>query len=294
VHTRNTGTVDCAIVAYLAGVPVRIHGHHGWDVGDLDGTNPRQAMLRRASDPFITAYVSVSREISNWFTQVRRVAPSRVFEIYNGVDVTRFSGPARSPAGLPGVAGRDDFVVGTVGRLEAVKDQKTLIAAFAELLRRQPSGPQKARLVLVGDGRLRSDLQAVIAESGLADRASITGWSDDICGALQRFDVFVLPSLKEGISNTILEAMACELPVIATAVGGNPELVIHGETGFLVPPQSPGPLADAIGAYLTAPALARLHGLAGRKRVEARFSLTAMVAAYDKLYSEFLPRAAVG
>ena len=106
---------------------------------------------------------------------------------------------------------------------------------------------------------------------------------------MHELDVFVLPSLKEGISNTLLEAMACELPVIATAVGGNPELVVHGETGFLIPVQSPELLADAIGAYQDAPALARRHGLAGRQRVEEHFSLTKMIEAYDKMYSRFLP-----
>jgi sugar transferase (PEP-CTERM/EpsH1 system associated) len=285
VHTRNTGTVDCAIVAFLAGVRVRIHGHHGWDIGDLDGTNPRQSILRRVSDPFITAYVSVSKDITRWFTSVRHVAASRVFEIYNGVDISKFGRPGRSRDH----GERDEFVVGTVGRLEAVKDQKTLIRAFAELLRRQVAGAPKARLVLVGDGSLRNVLQSVATDEGIAEWTVMAGWSDDICGVMQQFDVFVLPSLKEGISNTILEAMACGLPVIATAVGGNPELVIHGETGTLVPVQSPGRVADAIGAYLNAPALARQHGIAGKKRVEEHFSLTKMVEAYDKMYSTFLP-----
>jgi glycosyltransferase involved in cell wall biosynthesis len=217
-----------------------------------------------------------------------------VFEIYNGVDLAGFARAAGSTARSQRGSERDRLVVGTVGRLEQVKDQKTLVSAFAKLLRRQPAGAREARLILVGDGSLKADLHRAIDEAGIADRVSITGWSDDVRGALREFDVFVLPSLKEGISNTILEAMACELPVIATAVGGNPELVVDGETGFLIPAQAPDRLAEAMGAYVAAPALAREHGLAGRKRVEAKFSLTKMVEAYDRLYSGFLSAAPGG
>jgi sugar transferase (PEP-CTERM/EpsH1 system associated) len=251
-------------------------------------------MLRRVCDPFITAYVSVSRDISNWFRNVRHIAPSRIIEIYNGVDVAGFSTLAASiPESQPKTA-RDPFVIGTVGRLEPVKDHAGLIRAFAELLRRQPADARGAKLVVVGDGSLRNELQAGIADAGIAERTTITGWSDDVGGVMRGFDVFVLASLKEGISNTILEAMACGLPVIATAVGGNPELVIDGETGMLVPPESPGRLADAMDAYLAAPELARKHGLAGRKRVEAKFSLATMVEAYDRMYSGFLSTARSG
>jgi sugar transferase (PEP-CTERM/EpsH1 system associated) len=277
VHTRNAGTIDAQAVARLAGVPVRIHGLHGWDVDDLHGTSHRRRRLRQACDRFIHRYVTVSRQLADWLEQTDGVSPSRITHICNGVDTERFS-PVPTTSG--------QFVIGTVARLQAVKDQQTLLRAVAILLGSHPQLRDTLRLRLVGDGPERRALEALAAELGIADVAAMPGFSDDVPAVLRSFDVFVLPSLNEGISNTILEAMACGLPVIATDVGGNPELVQDGVTGSLIPVGDPATLSARLEHYATDRTLLHSHGAAARHRVEQYFSIPTMLAKYAELYRE--------
>lgn len=293
VHTRNPGVVDCAVVAWAAGVPVRIHGLHGWDVDDLHGDRPRRAMLRRACAPAITRYVAVSRHIREWLQAADGIRPADISQIYNGVDTARFAPGASVAAPLFGpAAGGPVFVIGTVSRLEAVKDPCTLARAFTMLIARQPAYRARLRLAIIGDGSLRQELLAILAEGACADLAIITGWRDDIPDLLRQLDLFVLPSINEGISNTILEAMASALPVVATAVGGNAELVTDGGNGALVPESSPAAMADAIDRYVRDPQLTSAHARASRQRVEADFSLGVMLRRYGALYDELITPAA--
>ena len=235
VHTRNTGTIDCSVIAFLAGVPVRLHGYHGWDAADLHGRNPRGVRLRRWCDPFIATYVTVSRHIADWLTQPQGVAAARIRPICNGVDTDRFCpGSSAAEPLFPDAEHDAPFVIGTVGRLDPVKDQCSLARAFVDLVRTQPDLARRARLVFVGDGEMRSQIAAILASGGVDDTARILGWRDDIGELLKQFDVFVLPSLNEGISNTLLEAMATALPIPATRVGGNVAVLGDGETGVLV------------------------------------------------------------
>lgn len=282
VHTRNTGVIDCQVVAWLAGVHRRIHGYHGWDVDDLTGTDPGRNRLRRLCDPFIQRYVVVSRQIGGWLTDTLGIAPERITRICNGVDMDRFR-PAESPH-----TQRTPLVIGTVGRLQAVKNQMLLVRACGLLGRQAPELDGQWQLRLVGDGPERPALQAAITAEGLGAVATITGWTDDVPGALRSLDVFVLPSLNEGISNTILEAMATGLPVIATAVGGSPELVLDNETGFLIPVDDPAALADRLVRYLRSPALAEAHGRRARERAEQEFSIQRMLGDYARLYAAVL------
>jgi sugar transferase (PEP-CTERM/EpsH1 system associated) len=284
VHTRNTGVLDCQFIARLAGVGQRIHGYHGWDVGDLHGDNPRQQRLRRLLDPLVSRYVVVSRQIGAWLESSLGVDPDRIEQICNGVDTTRFS-----PAPDSGSRPREPLVVGTVGRLQAVKNQALLVEAFGRLLARRPELASRLRLVLGGDGPERSRLEAAIAAAGLGSQVVITGWRDDVPALLREFHVFVLPSLNEGISNTILEAMATGLPVVATDVGGNGELVEDGVTGFLVPSGDADALAGRLAAYADDPELLRAHGLAARRRAESEFSIRRMLERYENLYRRRLP-----
>ncbi|MBL8201873.1 MAG: TIGR03088 family PEP-CTERM/XrtA system glycosyltransferase [Chromatiales bacterium] len=293
VHTRNAGVIDCAVVAWAAGVPVRIHGCHGWDVDDLHGDRPRRAVLRRACAPAITRYVAVSRHIGEWLQTADGVPPAAISQIYNGVDVRRFApGESRAPPLFGGSAGSPLFVIGTVSRLEAVKDPCTLARAFAELVARQPSYRARLRLAIIGDGNLRGDVLAILAAAGCAELAVVTGWRDDIPDLMRQLSLFVLPSINEGISNTILEAMACGLPVVATAVGGNAELVVEGENGCLVPPSSPVRMADALERYVQDAVLTGAQSRAARLRAVEEFSLDVMLRRYSDLYTELLPGAA--
>jgi glycosyltransferase involved in cell wall biosynthesis len=173
--------------------------------------------------------------------------------------------------------------------METVKDQLTLTRAFIELVARRPENRDTLRLVMIGDGCLLLPARQLLDQAGMGDLAWLPGSRDDIPQLMRGLDIFVLPSMNEGISNTILEAMASGLPVIATRVGGNGELVVDGETGLLVPPGQAFELADAISVYLREPGLAVRHGREGRRRVERKFTLEAMVEKYLSLYESVLP-----
>lgn len=285
VHTRNLAALEGQLPAALAGVRHRIHGEHGWEAGDLDGSRRRYQLLRRAFRPLVSRYIPMSRHLERYLHETIGVAPERICQIYNGVDTQRFHPPAggREPLPAAGFERPDVVVVGSVGRMQAVKDPLTLVRAFLELLRAVPEAP--VRLALLGDGPLRAAAERLLAEAGAADLAWLPGSRDDVPALLRGLDLFVLPSLNEGVSNTILEAMATGLPVVATRVGGNPELVADGATGRLVPAADPQALVMALRGYVEDPASRRAHGAAGRRRAERQFSLEAMVndylAAYD-------------
>ncbi len=293
VHTRNLATVDCQFFAAAAGVRGRVHGEHGWDVYDLHGTNSRYRWLRRAASKVVGRFVTMSRDLERWLVSDVGVPAQRVTQIYSGVDSRRFLPRAGARAiGPEGFADASSFVIGTAGRLEAVKDPLTLLHSFIELLQLEPGLRAQARLVFVGDGALRAQLERAAADAGIASLCWFAGSSDDVPGLLRGLDLFVLPSLNEGISNTILEAMATGLPVVATRVGGNAELVREGETGALCAARAPQEMAAAILSYVRDPECARRHGAAGRAVVERDFALSRMVETYASVYEQVLGRGA--
>ncbi len=286
VHTRNLAALEAAVPAWLAGVPVRIHGEHGRDLGDLDGSRPKYRWLRRVFRPFVTRYIALSRELERYMTQRVGIPALNIAQIHNGVDADAFRpAPAgRSlipgcPFGLPG-----EWLVGTVGRMQPVKDQMTLARAFVRSLEMAPGAAKSLRLVMIGDGPLKRRVEAILAAAGVAHLAWLPGERSDVAEIMRGLDCFVLPSLAEGISNTILEAMASGLPVVATAVGGNGELVAAGDTGCLVPAADTEGMASALLGYFDAPQTAARHGRAGRVRVERLFSLDVMVDRYRREY----------
>ena len=289
VHTRNLAALEMSAAAVLAGVPVRIHGEHGWDSADPDGSRRRFRWIRRAYSPAIDQYVALSGQLADYLTGRVGIASRRVSRICNGVDSERFRGGGGRCVGLP-FAIDDPWIFGTVGRLQEVKDQLTLVRAFARLLDDSAEAARRACLVVVGDGPLRGAVEDEIDRHRLVGRVWLAGSRRDVPELMQGFDCFVLPSTNEGISNTILEAMASALPVIATAVGGNPELVVDGECGWLVPPADPAAMAAAMAQSLVAPQQSAQFGTAARARVEAQFSLDAMVNAYADLYDRVLGR----
>jgi sugar transferase (PEP-CTERM/EpsH1 system associated) len=209
----------------------------------------------------------------------------RISAIHNGVDTAKFS-PAPRPEDIfpAGFLPPEPFVIGTLGRFEQVKDQPNLVRAFIALLLRRPELRERARLVLVGDGSLRSEIEALLEGHQLRELCWMPGFRDDANQLYRCLDVFVLPSKREGISNTILEAMACGLPVVATRVGGNPEIVRDQVTGQLVPSEDPEGMAEALLAYLDDPELLRRHGEAARRSALDDFSLQAMMDRYAAVY----------
>lgn len=292
VHTRNLPAADMVVPAWCAGVPVIVHGEHGRDAIEETGANRRYNLLRRLVEPAVDHYIALSREIETWLTDRVGLPEGKISRIINGVDTARFHPPrhGRAPlAGAPaGFAGPDQVVFGTVGRMAGVKDQVTLARAFVSLLDRLPAARARLRLVLVGDGPLREECASILAAAGASGLAWLPGRRDDVPGLLRGLDVFVLPSRTEGICNTILEAMATGLPVVATRVGGNPELVDDGRTGVLVPRLEPDAMAAAMAAYADDAALRCGHGEAGRARMMAEFALDRMIDRYLTTYERLL------
>lgn len=286
VHSRNLAALEALVPAWAAGVRVRIHGEHGRDVDDLHGASRKHRWIRRAYRPFVGHYVALGDELSDYLVTRIGVEPSRVSRIWNGVDTTVFKPEgARNPA-LVGCPFQDPrhWLVGTVGRMQSVKNQTSLASAFVLSLQRDPELRQRLRLVMVGDGPLREASLAILERAGMRDLAWLPGERNDVAALMRQLNCFVLPSLAEGISNTILEAMATGLPVIATAVGANASLVQHGQTGEIVPPGDIAALADSICRLASRPAHAAAMGEEGRMAVEARFGLRAMALAYQSLY----------
>lgn len=290
VHTRNLAALEAQPVAWAAGVPLRIHGEHGRDASDLHGGSRRYRLVRRVYRPFVHHYVAVSRDLEAYLRDRIGVAAAAITQVYNGVDTERFQPATAGREPIPGCpfSAPGLFLVGTVGRMDAVKDQTNLARAFVALLKRQPESRGSLRLVMVGDGALRADTERIVREGGAGDLAWFAGERPDVPEILRGLDCFVLPSLGEGISNTILEAMASGLPVVATRVGGNADLMVDGITGRLVPPADSGAMADAILRYLGDRAAAMGHGRAGRLHVEQQFSLGRMITRYERLYLELL------
>ena len=244
---RSAPRLEAVVPAWAAAVPVRIHGEHGWNRADPDGRRRRYQYVRGLYRPFVGRYVALSRHLEDYLERQVGVASHRVSQIYNGVDTERFR-PAqvRSPiTGCP-FGQPEDFLAGWVGRMDPVKDLPNLLQGFA---RASQSSGSRLRLVLAGDGPMRPTVERLVEQLGLRERVWLAGERADVAEIMRGLDCFVLPSLGEGISNTILEAMASRLAVIATRVGGNPELIEPGMTGLLVTPGDSDALADALLRY---------------------------------------------
>lgn len=291
VHTRNLAALEILVPAWLAGVQVRIHGEHGRDVGDLDGLSKKHQWIRRIYSPFVSHYLALSRDLADYLLNKVKISSDRVTQVYNGVDSVKFrpfdvaldSVVSECPFRQP-----QEWVVGTVGRMQVVKDQLTLARAFVSALEMAPELSDRLRLVMVGDGPLRAQCQDILDSAGVSNLAWLPGERQDIAQLMRSLDCFVLPSLAEGISNTILEAMASGLPVIATEVGGNADLVLEEVTGLLVPSNNPDALARSLLLLAQAPDLAMRMGQAGRRLAEDKFSMAAMVTTYQGLYDRLL------
>lgn len=290
VHTRNLAALECAVPAWAAGVPARVHSEHGLEGRDLDAGVTRYDRMRRWYRPFVSHHIALSRDLEGYLSQRVGVAPRRLSQFYNGVDAQRFSpGPAAELPGCPFDPARH-WLVGTVGRMQPVKDQLTLARAFALALQRAPAQRERMRLVLVGDGPQRDAVTAALRDGGVLDLCWLAGERNDVPALMRALDLFVLPSLSEGVSNVILEAMACGLPVLATNVGGNPELVMSDRTGVIVPAADPSAMADAMLRLATDPQRSAAMGQAARVDVLDRFSMQAMVRSYQGLYDRLLSR----
>jgi len=277
LHTHSWGTLfEGLVAARLASVPFVVHGEHGTlEARRFNLLAQRWGWMRA------DRLLSVSSRLADRMAAQVGVARARICVIRNGIDTNRFNPAARAAARQQLAIASDDVVIGTVGRLVPVKDQSMLLRAAAELKRRT----RQFRLLLAGDGPLRDALQEQAHALGIQNEVSFLGERRDVEVVLAACDVFVLSSLSEGLSNTILEAMSTGLPVVATRVGGADELVDDGRTGVLVPPAQPDALATALASLIDDPAARRTMGAAGRLRAEREFSIARMAADYEALYA---------
>jgi sugar transferase (PEP-CTERM/EpsH1 system associated) len=289
VHSRNWGAIEAIPAARLAGVPVAIHSEHGYIPDMLAGLPMRQRIIRRGAYAMADAVFCVTEELRNFHARQVRLAPERIQVLHNGVDTERYSPQlelrraSRERLRIPS----GSLVLGIVSRLVPIKDHATLFRAAERLAAHK----MDVRVVVAGTGPERERLDSLVnASPGLAGRVSFVGPSEDVPEILNALDVFVLPSLMEGMSNTILEAMSCGLPVAATRVGGNPELVQEGRTGVLFAPGDDAQLAAQIELLAASDELRRDYGAAGRRRVLEDFSLDKMLAAYRHLYRDLAAR----
>jgi len=287
LHTYNLSAIEYNVVARLAGVPVRVHAEHGREATDPDGKNRKHNLLRRLMIPFIDMYVPVSGDLQRWLKNAIGVPDKKNMLVNNGVDITGFEprhDNVTQTQARPFSA--DCFVIGTVGRIQTVKNHAGLIDAFIRLLAMLPAEKARLRLAIVGDGPLLLMLRGKIVAAGIADHVWLPGARTDIANIMRGFSVFALSSIAEGTPVTILEAMSSGLPVVATRVGGIPEVVVDQLTGAVVPSGDPEALATALATYVKQPELAEQHGSAGRLRIEQRYSMTAMLNAYMRLYDD--------
>jgi len=292
VHSRNWGGIEAIPAARLAGVPVAIHSEHGYIPDMAAGLPMRQRIIRRGAYAMADAVFCVTEELRNFHARQAWLAPERIQVLHNGVDTERYS---PQPALRLAVRERlqipaGSLVLGIVSRLVPIKDHATLFRAAEHLAAHKID----VRVVVAGTGPERERLDAVVnASAALAGRVSFVGASENVPEILNALDIFVLPSLMEGMSNTILEAMSCGLPVAATRVGGNLELVQEGRTGVLFAPGDDGQLAAELELLAANEELRRNYGAAGRRRVLEDFSLDKMLAGYRKLYRDLAARKGV-
>jgi len=284
VHTRNLGAMEFQWPAWAARVPLRVHSEHGWDTQDLGGVSVTNQRLRRLYGARTHRFVALSKAIEHYLTGPVGFDAARVQRICNGVDTQRFAPATSVPAAWPYRRGEHQ-VIGAVGRMQAVKDPLNLVDAFLRLRALCPADWPRLRLVMLGSGPLLAAAQQRLAEAGAAEQAWLPGDRSDVAELLPQFDIFALPSQAEGISNTLLEAMACGCAPVATDVGGNPELIEPEHNGLLVPAQDSSALAASLARLVSASALREQLAAASLGRVRAQFSLDGMIAAYGALYA---------
>jgi glycosyltransferase involved in cell wall biosynthesis len=234
-------------------------------------------LLNRLTQPLCAVNVANSRAVAARLQARDRIPATRLRVIYGGVDTTAF---------VPSSTRRARFDIVTTTRLEPYKGVSDLIDAMHLVVRARPD----TTLSIVGDGSERRALERRVADRGLAGTVTFWGLQSNVVNRLQEGRVFVLSSHEEGLPNAAMEAMACGLPVVATRVGGTPELVADGVTGVLVPAHEPSRLAAALVDYLGAPDLMRSHGAAGRERCVRFFDLDGSARSYRDLYFEVMRR----
>jgi sugar transferase (PEP-CTERM/EpsH1 system associated) len=284
VHSRNWGAIEAAPAAWLARVSRVVHSEHGRDIHTMHGDPWRRRIFRRLCYSVADEVFAVSRELSQHYAAQLGISVAHIKVIPNGVDTARFRPEAdararfRAQLGVPS----NVVVLGVLARLDPVKDHRTLLQAAAQAMK----AGAPLHVAIVGDGLEKQRLVEMTASNPLLHgHVTFVDETKQPQDCLNGFDIFALASLSEGMSNTILEAMATSLPCVVTRVGSNPDLVEEGRTGFLAGARDPETMAQRITELAANPQLRCEMGLQGRRKVESHFNLSAMVESYSRLYT---------
>jgi len=245
----------------------------------------RRLLFLRFVNLFTDKIIVVSEAVKNCVIKQEKLDPMKTKCIYNGVNLKEFDikiNQSKEKAKL-GIK-NNDKIIGVVARLVKEKDYFTLIKAFKQV----NDKIKNSKLIIVGDGPLKENLEKYVKKQNLENNIKFLGKRTDIPKLIKIFEIFILSSLTEGFPNVVLEAMAASKQVVATNVGGIPEVVINGKTGILVPPTNPEALANTIIKLIKNPKLREKMGKAGRKRVEKYFTIKKMVKEYEKVYDRLV------
>lgn len=280
IHTHNQAPqLYGALAGFFSNVKV-VHTKHGRNEPHL----PRRVKLDKFSSFLTRAIVPVSADAADVCIKVIGINPKKIHLILNGIDTVNF---------MPGPTGvlrsmvhckADYALIGIVARLSPEKDHVTLIEACS-ILR---SKGLLFRLAIIGDGPRKTELVALVKQLDLLEEIHFLGTRHDVASLMADLDLFVLSSTTEGVSLTLLEAMSCGIPIVATNVGGTPEVVVDGTTGYLVPSKNPEALAERMSDILLDSNLGKRMGRAGRERVVDKFSIKETAGSYLKLYHSIL------
>jgi sugar transferase (PEP-CTERM/EpsH1 system associated) len=284
VHSRNWTAIESVLAGRLARVRAVVHSQHGFEA-DANAREPRRRVVfSRLAFELADRVMTVSFQLRDFHARRTGFPARRIGVIHNGVDADRFTPDAARRASMRVELGLGDdtLCIGCVANLLPVKDHVTLLNAAGRLTER---GLQW-RLLLIGDGPEQENLETFVERHPeLKGRVRFLGSTSRVAELLQAMDVFVMPSIAEGICNSLLEAMATGVPVVATAVGGTPEVIVDGQSGMLVPARDAATLGARLVQIWSQPDLRRQLGRNARQRVRDEFSIEAMVRAYDNLYS---------
>jgi len=280
IHTHGWLTLLYSSVASkLAGVSVLINGEHG----TFHLNNSRRKIAYKIISIIVDRYVSVSYSLERELADVLNIAEDKIVTIPNGVDLRKFSAvPVEAVSKIKAGLGIPDsaFVIGSVGRLEPVKNYEMLLNVFAKLC----SYVSDIHCVLIGDGSMRSTLESLADQLGVGAKVHFTGKVDNPHQVMSILDIFVCSSFSEGMSNTVLEAMACGKPIVATNVGDNGKLVDDGCNGILVQSEDATGLEKALTLLISDKEMLQKFGTCSRKLAEEKYDILKMVSSYQDVY----------
>ena len=299
VHTYTaTPGVLGRLAARFVGVPVILHHQAAWTVSEFSTLQERllYTPLEYLATLASTRGICVSRAMEQQGRQLRIAPPNKLVVICNGIEpqpfITATQDGSREHLRRELGLSDHDVLIGNTGRLSPQKDNGTLIQAVAHLGSLIPDVP--FTLLLAGDGPDRQNLQALVQSLGCGERVRLLGFRRDIPTILAGLDIFVSPSYREGLSISLLEAMAAAKPIVTTSILPNAELIEHQVTGLLVPPQAPDQIARAVARFVNEPRLAQDCGMAARRRVLEHYTIDRMFQETLDLYLNLRSKKAIG